>query len=133
VLIKCVGNTADLLGPFTGRYFFTERTKFHITSGSVYRASGMGIWETVLQVLIRDDTGLPSWYPVVFFDFAIYALPLNWEFVILDPIAASGGESLDRWVAIWGYRELVRNADHNTSLLERDPGALKIFDQQEAG
>jgi hypothetical protein len=57
-------------------------------------------------------------------------LPEDWEFVILDRLAASGGEASNRWVAVWGYRELVRNRAHSDRLIERDPEALSIFDYE---
>jgi hypothetical protein len=54
-------------------------------------------------------------------------MPADWEFALLDGRAASGGDSLDRWVALWGYPELARDTSHSDGLMERDPAALDLF------
>ncbi len=128
--VRCVGRTGADLGVPTSRYFHTDRTDFHVKVGSVYYALGMGIWQTVLMVLVRDDTLRPSWLPVGLFEMSSSRLPEDWEFVILDRLAASGGEASNRWVAVWGYPELVRNRAHSDGLIERDPEALSIFDHE---
>lgn len=74
-----------------------------------------------------DETEKPNWLPIGLFDFADTALPASWEFAVLDGTAASGGEASNRWVARWGYPELVRDDRHSDALIERDPGALAIF------
>ena len=127
---RCVGGIGADLGVSSSRFFHTDRTIFHVQVGTVYHGLGMGIWETVLMILVRDDTGGPSWLPVGLFDISASHLPEDWEFVILDRIAASGGDASNRWVAMWGYPELVRNRGHSDGLIERDPKALGIFNQE---
>lgn len=129
LLVRCIANTGTSLGPSRDRYFHSERTQFHLTQGAVYRIVGMGIWETVLLVLLRDDTHRPRWLPVALFEFLDYSWPSSWEFVILDRLAASGADASDRWVALWGYGELVRDPRHSDELVNGDPAALEIFDR----
>jgi hypothetical protein len=123
----CTGSTGGDLSVSSDRYFHSPRSQFNITVGNSYWVAGMGIWETVLMVLIRDDSDRPSWFPVALFDMSVTALPHGWEFRLLDKMAASGGESDRRWVAMWGYPELVRDSSHSDSLIERKPEALRIF------
>jgi hypothetical protein len=130
LIARCIGSTGADLGPARDRYFHVDRTKFDTTIGAPYQVFGMGIYETVLMVLIRNDYGKPSWLPIGLFDFEISTLPSDWEFRLIDGIAASGGDALGHWVAVWGYSELVRNPAHSDALLERDPEALSIFDLQ---
>ena len=47
-------------------------------------------FETVLLALVCDDTEEPNWLPIGVFEFQSEALPADWEFVLLDPLAASG-------------------------------------------
>ncbi|NNN21003.1 MAG: hypothetical protein HKL80_03260 [Acidimicrobiales bacterium] len=133
LIARCIGSTGADLGPATAREFHSDRTKFGTTIGAWYQIFGMGIWETVFVVLVRDDYGKPSWLPIGLFDFEISKLPSDWEFRLIDGIAASGGDASNRWVAVWGYSELVRNPSHSDALLEREPEALRIFDQQLQG
>src|SRR5690348_16548183 len=88
---------------------------------------GMSLWETILTVLVLDETGRPRWHPIGLFEFEHRQLPEDWEFMLLDGVAASGGDALDRYVAMWGYRELVRDPGHSDRLIERDPAALRVF------
>ena len=127
--VRCIGNMGVDLGSSPSRYFHTDRTRFHVSLGSLYLVLGMGIWETVLMVLVRNDSGLPSWLPIGLFEMVNFAFPGDWEFALVDGIAASGGDATNRWVAMWGYPELVRDRGHSDALLTRDPTALRTFDR----
>jgi hypothetical protein len=61
------------------------------------------------------------------FEFNPRSVPATWEFAVLDGEAASVGTASERWVAMWGYPELVRNRSHSDQLIERDPAALEVF------
>jgi len=87
----------------------------------------MSIWETSLDVLVCDDTGKPNWWPIGLFEFDHQTVPCDWEFGLLDGEAASGGDSLNKAVAYWGYKEMVRNPTHHDDLIERKPEALRVF------
>jgi hypothetical protein len=127
---RCTGTSGADLDSEPGRYFHTDRTQFHVDVGEVYDVFAIGMWETVLLALVRDNTGNPNWLPVALFEIGLSPLPTAWEFALLDPVAASGGESANRWVALWGYPELARNPAHSDSLIERDPDALRVFERQ---
>jgi hypothetical protein len=126
VLATCIRNRGSDLEQSGRGNFFTEQTIFHLEIGSQYKVMGLGLFETVLLALVCDETRKPNWLPVALFDFASSDLG-GWHFALLDPIAASGGESLNRWQAIWGYDELVLDPAHKEALIERDSAALEVF------
>lgn len=106
--------------------------QFNLTIGRSYIVVGMGIWETVLQLLVKDDRGLPAWCPAALFELNDQSLPADWRFVFRDGIRCSGSELFTRWVAQWGYEQLVSDEGHANALMEREPQALEIFQSEHA-
>jgi hypothetical protein len=127
MIARCTHNSgADLGTPGRG-HFYSAQTVFYLRVGSTYPVLRMGIWETVLLVLVCDETRTPTWLPIGLFDFDSQSVPADWEFALLDAKAASGGEYVSRWVALWGYSELVRDTAHSDALMEGDPAAVDVF------
>jgi hypothetical protein len=124
---RCVHNSGASLGQPQRGHFYTDQTVFHLQVGSDYAVLGMGIWETILLALVVDDTRRPRWFPAGLFEFEPQPLPSDWEFVLLDGVAACGGEASNRWVAKWGYPDLVRDDSHSDALMEGDPAALEVL------
>ena len=124
---RCIFNSGAQLGKPTRGTFYSDRSIFQLTIGKRYPVLGLGLFETVMLALVCDETGQPNWLPVGLFQFERRALPEDWEFALLDGVAASGGDPENRWLARWGYPELVRNDRHSDALIERDPAALSIF------
>jgi hypothetical protein len=124
MIARCVRTSLE--APERG-HFYTAQTNFHVQLGKDYLVLGICLWETILIVLMCDETGRPRWHPIGLFEFDHEKLPEDWEFSLLDGIAASGGNALNRRVAIWGYRELVREPQHVDKLVDRDPAALEVF------
>jgi hypothetical protein len=127
MIARCARNSGADLGTPERGHFYGAQTVFHLRIGSTYPVLAMGIWETVLLVLVCDDTRTPRWLPIGLFDFDSQSVPAHWEFGLLDAKAASGGDSVDRWIAVWGYSELVRDTTHSDALMEGDPAALEVF------
>jgi len=127
VIGRCIHNVGSALAQPARGAFYGDQTAFHLEVGKGYLVLGLGVFETVLLALVCDETGKPNWLPIGLFDFGPTALPDEWEFVLLDGAAASGGDATNRWVARWGYAELVRNDRHSDGLIERDPAALEFF------
>lgn len=130
MVATCIHNTGAGLGQPERGDFYSERTVFDLRVGGEYPVLGLGLWETTLVALVLDDTRYPSWLPVGLFQFDGQGIPDGWEFALLDGAAASGGNSSNRWVAKWGYAELVRDESHSDALIERDPSAIDIFVQE---
>lgn len=127
MIAHCIRNT---LGQPARGHFYGPETVFHVEVGKDYPVMGLGMFETLLAVLICDETGYPRWDPLGLFEIKVSTMPAGWEFALYDSLAASGGDASNRWVARWGYPELVRNGLHSDELIERDPEALKIFFQE---
>jgi hypothetical protein len=119
MIVRCVHKHGEELGIPERRRSFTDKTVFHVTVGVEYRVFAMSIWETELNILICDDTRKPNWWPIGLFEFDDQTLPCGWEFALLDGEAASGGHSLNKEVARWGYREMIHNPKHHDDLIER--------------
>jgi hypothetical protein len=109
-----------------GRFVAVDEA-FNLTVDRTYLVVGMGIWETVLQVLVKDDTGLPAWCPAALFDIGDRPLPPAWRFALRDGARCSGTDLWTRWVAHWGYDQLVSDERHSDALMERDAEALAVF------
>lgn len=131
MIARCIHTTGRALGTAARGHFYTDQTSFDVTVGVDYEVAGIGLYETVLLALIEDDSGMPNWLPVGLFDIVGEQLPTRWTFAILDGVAASGGDASGRWVAKWGYPELVRDPAHSDALINRDPDALAIFRRRE--
>jgi hypothetical protein len=127
MIVTCIHNKGANLGKPERGHFYSEKTVFDLKTGSAYPVLGMGLFETTLLVLVLDDTRSPSWLPAGLFEFDQQKVPDNWEFALVDGLAASGGAASNRWAAKWGYPELVRNASHSDGLMERDPAAIDVF------
>jgi hypothetical protein len=106
--------------------------EFNLTVSRSYVVVGMGIWETVLQVLVKDDRGLPAWCPAALFDLDDQPLPVGWRFVLRDGVRCSGPALFTRWVAHWGYEQLVSEEGHTDALMEREIQALGVFESEHA-
>lgn len=124
---RCVHNSGAGLGAPTRGAFYSIETNFNLTVDKQYFVLGLGIWETLLVALVQDDAGGPEWMPIGLFEFEVSSMPADWRFALYDGVAASGGGSLNRWVARWGYSELVVNDRHSDGLIERDPDELRTF------
>lgn len=127
MIARCIHNSGSELGPPTKGGFYTSKSVFHLKIGVEYEIFGLGLFSATLSALVCDETGKPNWRPLSLFEVDPQAFPPWWEFAVRDPAVAEGDETSDRWVALWGYPELVRNASHSDGLLERDRDALDIF------
>jgi hypothetical protein len=114
-----------------GRFIAFDEA-FDLTVDRTYIVLGMGIWETVLQLLVKDDRSLPAWCPAALFDISDQSMPPGWRFVLRDGAQCSGADLWTRWVAHWGYEQLVSDERHSDALLERDAQALAVFETEYA-
>ncbi len=126
----CVSNrSVDLSDDQRGR-FKNEDIDYPVTVDQSYPILGMGIWETSLMVLIRDDNGAPLWVPAGLFAIPVQEFPSHWQFSTRDGLHLSGREAWNHWTCQWGYPELVSNPRHSDALMERDPDALGQFEEE---
>lgn len=126
--IVCVFKQASSLADHQRGRTPNVNTTYPLTVGKSYAILGMGLWENVLSILVRDDWGGPCFAPAGLFELGRHDIPPKWEFVLLSGIRASGKDVwTDPGSAIWGYSELVNDPTHAAALEEREPEALAIF------
>lgn len=90
-----------------------------IKMGDVYMVYGIYMNnQGVLNYLLFDMYGKPSWYPAELFEVVDSLLPVEWYFRF-DP-----GEEIEAW---WGYKEMVLDKKHYEDLVEREDQAIRIF------
>ena len=108
-----------------GRMADFEKT-YPLTVGAEYVVAGMGLWESVLFALVRDDWGKPCTPPLALFEPGSDEMPDGWRFALYPGIRATGREL---WVqpcgALWGYAELVEDEDHLGALAGRLRNAIR--------
>jgi hypothetical protein len=80
----------------------------------------MALWQSVLILLLVDDTNKPNWYGIELFSVTDSHVPVNWQF--------STGVANEHGVkAIWGYQRLISDPRHYEALIERETSALEAF------
>jgi hypothetical protein len=117
--VKCSSNHGSAL---RDHWFFvgnTPRSEFHVTIGGKYQVFGIAFWRSTLNLLLKDDTALPNWYPLDLFEVTDPSVSPSWKFASF----ASEGWDLE---AVLGYEDLL-SPRHYEALLERDEDALRIF------
>lgn len=126
----CVYNSSrDLPKEQRGRLIAIDE-HFDLTIGRPYVVLAMGVWENLLQVLVRDDAGSPCFCHAALFDIEAQPLPENWLFAYRDGIRLTGRAAWSHWSAVWGYSELVLDERHMNNLGERFAGALDVFEAE---
>jgi hypothetical protein len=124
--IVCRANNAKALPPkhfvvFRGD---SEQTIFHVSVGAEYFVYAMAHYNSAMILLLVDDTGKPNWYPIELFSVTHPKLPPEWFF----STSVANEHGVD---AIWGYQHLVSDRNHYEALIERDPDALRVFEEEQ--
>lgn len=126
----CLHNTSDELpDEQRGRFGWIDE-HFDLTVGKAYDVLAMGVFETVLQVLVRDETGAPCFCPAALFEIEEQPFPQGWRFALRDGVRLAGRRSWTQWVAVWGYAEITSDERHMNDLGERVPKALEVFERE---
>lgn len=117
--IKCIANEGKDLTEFTlSKKVAYKTTRFSIKIGETYNVYGMLIWNNCLHYFTTDFyQAQPHWYPAELFEVTDTLLPFEWHF----------NNNLDNGDAIWGYKELVYDKEHNYNLFEREVKHVNIF------
>lgn len=89
MIVNCKFSRSSPLADHQRGRFANFDQEYAVTAGRDYVVAGVGVWETVLQVLIQDDDRLPSWCPAGLFDLAP-PIPAGWLCAVFDGISASG-------------------------------------------
>jgi hypothetical protein len=128
MLLTCVTNRSSSLSDHQRPRGETDRSVYPLTVGARYVVVGMGLWENILSVLVRDDWGGPCFAPAGLFELGVHRLPSGWLFGLFSGIRASGQQIwTDPRSAVWGYPELVNDPAHAGALEEGEAAALSVF------
>jgi len=122
MIVKCVANSGKNRPGIYRTLGYTNQLVFHVSPGKEYVVQSMALWGLHLVLLLADDAGRPNWFPAVLFRVVNPHLPPDWAY----DIARHDSRGLR---AIWGYKEIVQNKQHNDALIDRDPDALRLFAQ----
>jgi hypothetical protein len=131
--LTCAFNRSSALpAEQRGRMVGSDET-YPLTVGLEYVVVGMGLWENVLFLLVRDDWGKPCFARAGLFELGSQEVPDGWRFA-LGP--GSERRVARLWVepcgAVWGYDELVDDPEHLGALAACDPEELAIFEREYA-
>jgi len=116
-------NSGKALPPKYISLGYTEESDFYITIGKEYVVFAIAFWQASVLFLIRDDYESPSWHPAELFEISQAKLPNNWLFS--TSVAKEHGVH-----ALCGYERLITDKDHYEALLERDPEAIRVFNEE---
>lgn len=102
--------------------------EFQLNIGDTYVVYGISMFLETIQYLTFDKWGnAPFWHPAELFEIVDNRLPPEWYYEFYGYNDKSTDLLLN---ALWGYKELVLDADHYDQLIEREPDAMSIFDQR---
>jgi len=118
--VTCKINSGKLLPDQLLKIGYSCNSEFSVSIGVTYETFAMSLWRAVICVLLSNNHGLPSWFPIEIFDVSDSTLPTNWLFFS----SPGNHEGLQ---ALWGYERIIVDESHYDALLERDPDALRIF------
>lgn len=101
---------------------------YDLTVGRIYQIYGMALVENVFEFLVKDDWGAPLSVPAGLFEEFDAQVPDGWRFRLHEGIHKSGTSLWESPVIVsWGYPEWVIDDEHAPALFEREPTALRIF------
>jgi hypothetical protein len=97
----------------------TEYTREYLEIGEIYTVYGIMIIVGTINYLVSYGlANSPAFEPAEFFKIVEHTLPSQWYYSYY-------GEAVVE--AIWGYKELALDAQHNIQLTEGETAAMKIF------
>lgn len=121
MLLKCISNTGKGLSKKTILAGYPESKEFKdIKVDESYIVYGVCFeGDVVLYLLFGKESKFPDWYPAELFEVINPLKPLIWYYNFYG---------YNNYVtAIWGYKELVMDPEHNLNLIEKNKEDLKIF------
>jgi hypothetical protein len=128
VRVKCIYRNGDAHPQELGVLGYAEGTRIDVQYGREYVVFGIMLWQGLIHYLVlNDQTRRPDWEPACLFEVVNGRLPGTWFYRYAwqhpnVPIKA-----------VLGYQELVESGgQHYVDLIEREPQALRIFEERRA-
>lgn len=133
MLVECFSTSGKSLAGHLRILGETDDTDFSpLVVGTQYKVYGLMFYANRTDFLVCPIQSAPMWVPSNLFSILDDALPEKWGCIFTEN--TKGYSDLFECFgihAICGYFDLVRSYDHYIGLLEREPEALKIFQQQD--
>ena len=125
MVVTCIANSSKQSPQLFQSIGYSEQKAFQVKPGTEYVVYAMALLGLNLVLLLRDETGQPNWYPASQFKVANPHLAPDWAY----DIVRKDGRGLR---AIWGYKTMIEDRNHNDGLLGREPAALEKFSEAAA-
>ncbi|SRR5258708_10559449 len=98
-------------------------TREYLEPGKVYNVYGIMLIGNTLHYLIAcREANSPHFEPAEFFELVENSVPPSWFYTHFRETDVETNAD-----AIWGYKELALNINHNIELVERTSEAFKVF------
>ena len=120
MVVTCIANSCRHSPKIFESVGFSEKAAYQVTPGNEYVVHAMALLGLHLVVLLRDDTGQPSWFPASQFRIANPHLDAGWGYDITRRDARG-------LCAIWGYGKMIADKRHNDALIAKEPEAVRLF------
>lgn len=125
MIIKCIANTSNALSTETFKLGYENTPSFNIEIGAEFVVYGISLWKGSIDYLVSNKvTKNPEWFPAELFEVTSKILPVIWYFNF-ERYKNYKGEDVEK--AIWGYKELVKDAQHYSNLAENQKESIEIF------
>ena len=132
MIIKCIANSGIALSEKQIAIVHNSKDYEynHLEIDSLYVVCGVSIFKDTLNYLIVGKySNFIMWEPAELFEVVDNRIPPNWYYNYFGKEYLSDMEN-NPFYAIWGYKEITENLDHNHNLMERNPDDLKIFNKR---
>jgi len=127
MIATCLSTRSSHLPDHQQGRFAALDQEFPLTESRDYLVLGIGVWETILQLLVEDDQLRPCWCPAGLFDLPAQPIPAGWLCSLEEGVHKGGTDLWTLWVMKCGYPELLADEHHSDRLQEGDGAALAIF------
>ncbi|MGQ9682001.1 MAG: hypothetical protein ACUVX9_05665 [Anaerolineae bacterium] len=127
--VTCVARKRSEVSPACQQFAddFAQELRIGATHTVYAQRLAEGCLMYLLDVSGEDGPSFPRWYPAEWFTVADARIPAAWEFGYDACPSEPGGP-----IAIWGYRDLVRSADHHDALALLEDEARRVFRERKA-
>jgi len=129
--VRCIANTGKDLSERSIKAGQLRATEYNgLDLGKIYTVYSMFLLRGRIDYLLSvGDSRLSSWSPAELFEIVDHSLPPSWYFIFKGYETENNNGPVE---ALWGYKEMVYDLEHNSNLTECEPEDLKIFYQRKA-
>mgnify|MGYP001577656928 CR=1 FL=1 len=121
--VKCIANSGNFLSEKRISLGDSkEYTRDYLKIGKIYNVYGIILSKDTLNYLVAE--GSATLEPAEFFELVDNSMPPMWRYGYFGETYLKNESAL---YAVWGYKELTKDLNHNSDLAEGNEKALGIF------